>query len=363
LKKYVAELEDENLNDVYDSNEYIFQKNELEIKNTNKEIEKYKEKIKQINKDLFDKQNLEIKKILEKLSDLERSYNLLKDSKNQKPSDLKEIERNVNNEKQKLKKFRSNLVELKNKEIFDTNLDIEYFRSKLEKLNDFYKKANILKNKFKIEKIGQMIKKYKEKMSLLNDNARKLKINNESRIVREINYIYDKLDKLNLFRKKAVIDHNKYAVASTTTIIEDERDKLAKLTLELHDIRKEKDFQLQKEIDSIHNRIKVLAIEYQKAKKNNDRKKMTAIEKEEDILNPKLKKLDNEYFKLRTVEKDRMKTEIDFLNKKMNELEENAEIGNKEQNKIKIQELARDLNQKRNDYSKYSLLGMKRLSK
>ena len=42
-------------------------------------------------------------------------------------------------------------------------------------------------------------------MSLLNDNARKLKINNESRIVREINYIYDKLDKLNLFVTSAKI--------------------------------------------------------------------------------------------------------------------------------------------------------------
>ena len=47
----------------------------------------------------------------------------------------------------------------------------------------------------------------------------------------------------------------------------------------------------------------------------------------------------------------------------MNELEDNADFGNKEQNKIRIQELARELNQKRSEYSKYSLLGMKRLSK
>jgi chromosome segregation ATPase len=363
LKKYVAELEDENLNDVYDSNEFIYQKNELQIKNNNKEIEKLKEKIKKINTDQIDNQNKEIKKVIEKLNDLERSYNILKGSQNQRPSDLKAIERNVNNEKQKLNKFRANLVELKNKEIFDTNLDIEYHRSKLDKLNDFYKKANILKNKFKIEKISEMIKKYKKSATLLNEHAIKLKINNENRIEREIDHIYNKLDKLNLFRKKAMIDHNKYAVQSTSIIIEDERDKLAKLTLELHEIRKEKDFQLQREIDSVYNRIRVLAIEYQKAKKNNDKQKMTLIEKEEDILNPKLKKLDNEYFKLRTVEKNRMKAEIDYLNRKMNELEDNVDIGNKAQNKIRIQELARELNQKRNDYSKYSLLGMKRLSK
>jgi len=88
---------------------------------------------------------------------------------------------------------------------------------------------------------------------------------------------------------------------------------------------------------------------------------MLAIEKEEDELNPRLKQLDAEYYKIRNVEKDRMKAEIDYLNKKMTDMEETLEIGNVEKNKLRMQELSRELNQKRNEFTKYSLVSMKRI--
>jgi hypothetical protein len=205
------------------------------------------------------------------------------------------------------------------------------------------------------------MKYYKNIYDNLNDRALQLRINNENRIEREIKYLYEKLDKLKLFRKKAMIDHNKFAVEKTKLIIDNERTKVDKLTQELREIRKEKDLKYQRDIDAIHKRIATIAQEYQKAKKRNDKKKMLAIEKEEDELNPRLKQLDAEYYKIRNVEKDRMKAEIDYLNKKMTDMEETLEIGNVEKNKLRMQELSRELNQKRNEFTKYSLVSMKRI--
>ena len=365
LKKYIASLEEENLNDVYDSNMNIFKKNELDIDISNKQMNELKEKLKNINKKQIEIYNSDIQKIYTKLSNLERSYMLLKNqnAKGQVTFKLKNIEKDVAIEKENLQKLKATLIELKNKEIFDTNLDNEYFKNKINKLLEYYKKAKILKNNFKIEKISEMLKKYKYIVNDLTEHSTKLKINNENRIEREIEQIYIKLDKLKLFLKKSIINHNDYAVQKTKTIIEDERSKLAKLTAELREIRKEKDIKLQKEIDNIYHKIKVFAVEYQKAKKNNDKKKMSEIEKEEDLLNPKLKQLNNEYFKLRNIEKDRMKVEIDYLNKKMSEMEENVNIGNKEKNKLRLQELSRELTEKRNAYAKYTLVSMKRIVK
>jgi hypothetical protein len=42
-------------------------------------------------------------------------------------------------------------------------------------------------------------------------------------------------------------------------------------------------------------------------------------------------------------------------------MEETLEIGNVEKNKLRMQELSRELNQKRNEFTKYSLVSMKRI--
>jgi hypothetical protein len=63
LKKYIADLEEENLNDVYDSNLSIYEKNEKDIEKSNKQMLELKQKLKKIHKEHMDKYKSDIKHI------------------------------------------------------------------------------------------------------------------------------------------------------------------------------------------------------------------------------------------------------------------------------------------------------------
>jgi len=360
LKKYISELEDENLNSNIDINETIYKKNEDNIEASNAEIKKLKDKLKDLHKQEIKRYNYEIQNIFEKLSNFEKDYKNLKSVKTKNDDEFRKIEKNINIEKEKLHQYKSKLLELNKKDIFITNLDIQYYKGKIQKLNEYYKKAKILQNKSKINKIIEKINKYSITFNKLVEYLKNLKINNEEKIEREVKHVYDKLETLKLFKKRAINDGNKYKVEKINILIDDERYKLEKLTNELRVIRKDKDNKLANNIKKIRNKITKLGDEYKKAKKVNNKKLMSVIEKKEEALQPKLKKLENEYFKLRNIEQNRMLKEIEFLSKKMTELEQNLNIGNVEKNKLRLQELAKELTQKKNAYTKYTLVSLKK---
>jgi hypothetical protein len=80
IKKYIAELEEENLNNVFEANLVVFKKNEENIKNSNKQMFDLNEKIKLGVKQQIEKYNDEISFISKKLLDLERAYRMSKNS-------------------------------------------------------------------------------------------------------------------------------------------------------------------------------------------------------------------------------------------------------------------------------------------